>query len=618
MKNMIWLPALTLPLLFSCGGKSGNQVNNDPPADTTQRYVSFADTDTFLNGWSTDNAVIMHWLGEPATLHPTNENNANRHFLAQYMHATLLALNLETLELEPDVAAALPEVSTDGLTYTYTIRKEATWDDNSPVTAEDVIFTYKANKCPFVKNPFAKPYVDQVKDVRKDPSDDHKVQLIMSEKYVLNDYITVDFALLQRKFYDPGNILSNYSFEQMADSLFLVNPPQDVTDWANAFNSEKYGSEVANFNGLGPYKVETWDRGQTLVLVKKQNHWTSKLSSPIRKQLALPEKIYFKTIQDDNALQLELKKQGVDATIFLSTNGLIELQKDEDFNKNYHSGFVPFFNLAVLNMNNKPDGVNHQKLFTDKNVRRAMALLTPVDDMIEVVYFGKAGRLTGPCSPLKKEYNTDLQPIAYNIEEAKKLLKEAGWADTDGDNILDKMIDGKKVKFEFELYYMSAAPITKDMSDMIAESMIQAGVKVNPTGLDIGTLIGKASSHDFDMVFTSFTLSAAPDDQKQLWHTSSWAENGSNFSGFGNAGSDALIDSMRVELDEKKRIAMSKRFQKMVYDDQPVVFLMNTSRKITIHKRFGNAAAFYEKPGVSLNSLRLLYGSIIQQNTTAN
>jgi peptide/nickel transport system substrate-binding protein len=618
MKKFTFLSlAAVLAGIWACG----NPKSNTPKTDNTQnkdsvRYVAFPDADTFQSDWSKENTVIVHWPSDPMTLHPTNENNANRHFVAQYTHSTLLTTDFETLELIPDVAKSLPSVSPDGLTYEYEIRPEATWDDGSPVTAEDIVFTYKVNKCLLVANPFAKAYLENLLDIVPDAANNRKMKFVMARKYILNDYLTTDFALLQRKFFDPENVLGKYTYAQVSDPKLAENPPKDLSDWANKYNSAEYGSEVKNLAGLGPYKVESWDRGQTIVLTKKPNHWTSRLSNPTGKHQAFPEKIIFRTVLDETAVLLEMKKQGMDVSTFLTTKSLLELGEDPTFNRNYHHDFVPFFNLSMASMNNRPDGIKRKKLFTDKNVRRAMAHLTPVDDIIEVIYFGKAKRQNGPVFEMKKEYNKDLKPVEFNIEKAKQLLKDAGWADTDGDNILDKMIDGQKVKFEFELAYQSTSPITKDMADLMAEAMIKAGIKANPVGYDVKVIIQMGQTHDFDMIFAAFGGGSAPEDYKQLWHTESWANKGSNYAGFGNAETDALIDSIRFELDESKRIPMVQRFQEKVCDEQPVIFMVSTYRKVAIHKRFGNAAGFFDRPGVGVNNLKLLYGGIIQANSS--
>lgn len=128
---------------------------------------------------------------------------------------------------------------------------------------------------------------------------------------------------------------------------------------------------------------------------------------------------------------------------------------------------------------------------------------------------------------------------------------------------------------------------------------------MNIVPLDVPTFIEKARSHDFDMLMSVWTTSVAPEDFTQLWHSSSWTDNGDNYSGFGNAVSDALIDSIRYTIDDDKRNEMDKRFQRMVADEQPYIFLFNSLRRVAVHKRFGHVNMYFEKPGLLLNTLKL-------------
>jgi len=203
------------------------------------------------------------------------------------------------------------------------------------------------------------------------------------------------------------------------------------------------------------------------------------------------------------------------------------------------------------------------------------------------------------------EYNTDLKPIAYDVEGAKKLLAEAGWKDADGDGIVEKKIDGETVKMEFNIQYMATAPSWKDMAFMTAESFYKAGIKATPVAVDFNVAIDNLKNHDFDLMVSAWQGVAAPEDHEQVWSSKSWATKGSNFTGWGNAQSDALIDSMRHELDDSKRMAMSKRFQKMIYDDQPYIFLFSSVRRIAIHKRFGTQEMYYDRQAILLNQFRL-------------
>jgi peptide/nickel transport system substrate-binding protein len=254
----------------------------------------------------------------------------------------------------------------------------------------------------------------------------------------------------------------------------------------------------------------------------------------------------------------------------------------------------------------KPDGIKHKKLFTDKKVRRAMALLCPLDEMNKVLNNNRNKRITGPVSPLKKEYNSDLKLIPFDVEQAKKLLDETGWKDTDGDNIRDKVIDGQKVQFEFDLNFPNTQIEWKDAATMIADAMNKAGIKVNLNPLDSKTHHNKNATHDFDMIMGAWGLNFAPEDYTQIWHSSSWSSNGDNYEGFGTPESDALIDSIKYEVDPAKYIPMVKRLQTIIYDEQPYIFTFSYMKRVVCHKRFGNCEMFFERPAILLNTLKLL------------
>jgi peptide/nickel transport system substrate-binding protein len=111
---------------------------------------------------------------------------------------------------------------------------------------------------------------------------------------------------------------------------------------------------------------------------------------------------------------------------------------------------------------------------------------------------------------------------------------------------------------------------------------------------------------DFDMHMAVWGGNSAADDFSQIWKTESWKNHGDNYTGFGNATTDALIDSCRFIVDEKIRVPLVKRFQKIVYDEQPYILLLANTRRVIIHKRFANANVYLQKPHVALNHLQLL------------
>lgn len=607
MLRKIAVMSITLPslLLVSCGNDNEKEVKivqNETVIDEGSKVERIPDATNWDPSWKKENTVIYHIIGEPDGLHPTNGISAMKQEINLYTQIYLVNNDLKKLTIFPQLAASDPEISANGVEYTYTLKDYIKWDDGSPVKVEDVIFTFKANKCPLVNNPDTRHLLEIIEDVID--LGNNKVKFIMREKYIANVHLLTDFAIIQRNFFDKGNVLGKYSFNQFNDPKFVADKNADLKTWANDFNSAKYEQDPNFIVGAGPYKLAAWDRSQSLTLVKKQNHWSAGKTSIYEN--AFPDKIIMKINTDHNATKLDFLNQVFDVTTTFDTKPLLELQKDTLFTKHYNHKFMDTYNFAYVGLNMKPDGSKHKALFTDKRVRKAMAMLIPYNDINKVINNNINKRVVGPVSPLKAEYNTDLKLIETNVEEAKKLLAEAGWKDSNGDQILDKMIDGKKVDFKFEIKYMTTTPVWENTAKLMAETMAKANIVMQLVPLQYATWSQDVHNHDFDMMLSSWAGSSQPEDMKQIWHSTNWANKGSNFVGFGNAESDALIDSARVELNEAKRITLMKKIQLMIYEEQPYIFTFASKRRIVAHKRFGNQEYYYEKPGLLLNNLKLI------------
>ncbi|MBL4657072.1 MAG: hypothetical protein JKX73_03665, partial [Flavobacteriales bacterium] len=571
-KYLPHLVALYLVVHLCACQSDTEQVTNDaiqviegqsPLNDRAKGFTKFEDASEFLPNWSTQNVLVFHILDEPDNLHPTNGKSRQRALINEYIHMHIMANDLEGLSLRPGVVRSLPKVSEDQLEFTYELREEPTWDNGQQLSVEDIVFTLKANKCPLVGNPHVKPYLASVKDVISYPDNLSRFTVIMKSTYVQNISFLTAFPIIQRSYFDPEDILGGHTLADFDDPNFVST--EDLTAWASEFNDAKYGRDPAYLSGLGAYEVVSWEPGQTVTIKRKSDHWTQGLTNTSVYETSYPEKIIFKLNKDRNSQMLEFKSQALDASVSLSTQTLLDLQQDETFNKNYHSGFVSTFSYSYAAMNMQPDLFGRKKFFTDKKVRRAMALLTPVDDIIKVVKKGVGERIVGPVSALKPDHHAGLEQIPYDVEQAKTLLQEAGWVDSDGDNIRDKTIDGVKLPFVFELNYMTVQVEWKDIAQMIAEGMIQAGVKVELRPLEFAALYEKAFAHDYDMMLGAWSGNSHPDDHSQIWHTSAIANGGMNFPGFGNVESDRLIDSLNVILDPEMRKQLSHRFQEIVY-----------------------------------------------------
>jgi peptide/nickel transport system substrate-binding protein len=597
--------------LFSCNPASNKvQLQEDAKLSDGEKYIHNPNSKEILADWSKENTVVFHCTSLPDDLHPTNGNSSGRAFINNYTQHKLLASDIQNLSIRPDLVKSLPTISPDELSFTYELKIGPKWDNGQSVSVEDVLFTFKANACLYTNNPAAKSYLSNVEDFLLDAANPYKFTIKMKERYVQNLIFLTEIPILQKSFFDSKNVLSNYSFKELAELAYPAKTEKELKLWATEFNDSKYGHLPQHLVGLGAYQIESWESGQSITLVKKKAHWSAEMASKTAAETAYPDKIIFKLNQDENSQILDFKNQNLDASTWLATKTLLLLQQDSNFNRNYFSRFTDSFDYTYMGFNTKPDGIKHKKYFTDKKVRRALAYLTPVDQFIELVFKGKAKRMASNVVPAKVgDYNTDLKLIPFDVAAAKKLLDEAGWKDTDGDKIRDKVIAGEKVQLSFDLNYMAGPSFIKDVVLMITEAMYQAGVKANPQALDFALFYEKAQTHDFDAMLGAWSGSCFPDDFTQTWHSKSWSTQGSNYTGFGDAQSDALIDSIKVCLNDSIRTPLVKRLQTLIYEEQPYVFLYSAQRKNVIHKRFGNADMFFERPGVLLNNLKLLHAA---------
>ena len=605
MKTIRIASAFFIVCVFAACSGSGKK-NTITELQKNKVYVKFPDALKMEPDWQKGNSMVFAWKSDPGDLHPANSKTANAKMILNLIHVYLLLPDQVNQGLAPIAAKSLPQASANQKEFTYELRDDAAWDDGTPITAEDVIFSFKAYKCPLTNNPDKKSTLTNLKTIIPDASNPKKFTIVLEKKYIQAILFVTDFPILSKKFYDPARVLDQYTFEQMADPAFKADQITTLKDWFNNFNDGKYGHDPDFFNGGGPYKVVGWESGHTVILQKKPDHWSFHEKDPNIYLHSYPDKIIFKVMTDDNAIGLECKAQTIDATTWLTTRILIDLQNDSLFNRNYFSAFMDNYNMNYIALNMKPDGVRHKKIFDDVRVRKAVALLTPVDLIIKVIAQGKSTRIPSIVSPLKPEYDSTLKLLPYDVAEASRLLDEAGWKDSDGDNIRDKMIDGERVKMEVEFLFGSQGNTTKDIVTMIAESAYPAGVKIDPVPLERTVVSEKAANHDYDMVFGAWSGNSFPEDYSQVWSTNAWASKGGNFTGFGNAASDALIDSINSTLEDSLRIPMVRRLEKIIYDEQPYIFMYSTYRKTVIHKRWRNAIMTSELPGVILNNLQLV------------
>ena len=544
-KKLLTLFVFALPLMFGCEARK-------------QRAV----------GEVTGDWLLTHMLSDPEQLNPLTSNDAGASSVLSYIVQSLLTRDPRTLELKPLLAQSRPTVSEDKLSYTFKIRRDVTFQDGRPLTGEDVLFSLKAIKCLFVNAPFLRVYYDSVVDARL--LDPYTIQFDTKQPYFLNESVLGGMDVLPRHYYDPDGLLSEVTIGELVrgGGQMLDN----IKRFADQFN-KNYSRRPM---GSGPYKFFKWETGQEVILERVDDYWGMGKEGIDQPHLYL---FRFRVINNMDGALVSLKSGGLD---MMSLQPLQHRRQtsskrfEDEFQKFEY--FSPGYTYIGWN--------NSHLLFRDKRVRQALTYLTDREQMVKTVLTGLGEVVDSPIYYFRPEYDKSLKSYPFDPKKARRLLTEAGWKDTDGDGVLDKVIDGQRIPFRFELKFNSGNPIRKSVALALQDELKKHGIVVTIRQLDWTIFLDDVRNQKFDAMILGWAMSVNEPDAYQVWHSSQAINKGSNMISFKNARVDEILDKYRKEFDPKKRIELYREFQQILHEDQPYTFLFIRKSVSAVQRRF--------------------------------
>lgn len=536
---------------------------------------------------------------DPQSLHPALASSSISDEIFSHTQLYLLNYDFRNKIEKPYLAVKLPKQAGNKLSFTYEIRTDLTWENGEPVTINDLMFTFKANCCELVNNHHVKFLLENIDSLECINSKQFKIKF--KKEHFLNFVLSYSLPVLQKSKMDSTSILDEFSLPELQNTLKIKSQTEKYTkllQWANEFNSEKYGTVIRNLNGGGEFYVESWERNVQLTLKRKKK----KINDKNEKNLA--EKIILVVNKDPLSQLLLIKNQKIDLSSSLDTKTLVELIKDKKFRKNYNFAFVETLGYTYLGFNCKAG--SDKKIFNDLETRKAISHLLPYALLNKISYFNKNSRAKGPVSEFKKEFYQGLLVPEQDRKKALEFLKKGGWK-AGKKNILEKKIKDKTIPFQFELAYYNSSPVWQEIALLIKNELKKSKIEVSLVCLSPSNLQANLQEHKFDAYLGAKTESMLPEDFYLFWHSEQWKNNGTNYTGFGNPFSDSLIDCIQKCTDENERIKTSGLIQKIITEELPVVFLFKSMRRMVLHKRWGGQYFFHEKPFINSNELYLIH-----------
>jgi peptide/nickel transport system substrate-binding protein len=476
---------------------------------------------------------VIGFLGDATSLNPVVATDGQSYIAEWPIFDSLVELD-ERLGIKPLLAESW-DVSKDGLTYTFKLKKDVTWHDGKPFTARDVAFTVYAVLDPKVTTPH-RAYFDALVGFPELTSKDNpkRPEELAVRPVEVVDAHTVRFRLR----YPYGGFLA-----------VLVNPragivPEHLLKGVDLNTAEFNRKPV----GTGPFRFVEWRRGERLVLEANPDYHGGRPAL---------DRLIYRVIPDAVVLLQELRAGGVD---FIERPPLTEVARLKQ---------TPGLKVLVADNTSYTYFGFRQDLapFDDVRVRRAFYHAIDVPAIVRDVLQGYGAVATGQFPPSSWAFDPTVKPYAYDAKRAAALLAEAGW--TPGpDRILVK--DGQRLAFSIR--HDQADQSVKDSAIIIQEYLTKVGVEARLEPLDWPTFVKKLFASDFEAIVVGWTNHHDPDPfAYTIWHSSLWK--GRNFAHYRQPRVDAALEAARRAGSQAERKRHYAEFARILMDDAPYVFL---------------------------------------------
>jgi peptide/nickel transport system substrate-binding protein len=470
--------------------------------------------------------IITASIGEASNLIPILAGDSASHDIAGHIYNGLVKYD-KNLNIV-GVLAKSWEISKDNLSIIFHLRKDVKWQDNTPFTAQDVLYTYKVIVDP--KTPT--PYSGDFKPVK--------------EAKVIDDFT---FKVTYEKPFAPA--LQSWTVGILPRHLL---EGKDITT----------SPLIRKPMGTGPYLFKEWIPADRVVL--SANDWYFEGKPYIERRIT-------RVIPDLATMFLELKRYTIDMMGLTPMQALKQTDYpgfSREFSKYKYLGF----SYVYLGYNLK------HEVFKNKRVRQSITYAINKQEIIDGILLGQGVEATGPYKPDMWAYNGNVKRYEHSKEKALALLKDAGF---------EKRQDGILVKngkpFEFTILVNQGNDVRIRTAELIQKRLRDVGISVKIRTIEWATFVNEfIDKRDFEAVILGWSFGPEP-DLFDVWHSSKQGVKEFNFISFENKEVDELITKARHTMDQEERKKCYFRIQEIIADEQPYTFLFIPYSLVAVHKR---------------------------------
>ena len=521
-------------------------------------------------------------ISEPLTLNLAIANDASSSGVLGYLYDGLTETSWLTDQVEPSLAESWDH-SDDGLTWTFDLRRDVTWHDGQPFTAQDVDFTfnriiYNDDIPASSRSSFNFRFLDE----ESGRWQESPMMVRALDDYTIECVLPVPFAPFLRSMgaaIYPKHILEKH----VDDGAF-----------ASTWDIDTDPSEII---GTGPFTIEGYVPGESVVMRRNPHYW---LKDDEGNSLPYLDEIVHVIVPD---LEAELAKFLAGESDSHGVLGeelarLEPLQAEGNFTI-YRRG--PAFGTTFLGFNMNP-GMNADtgeryvapeklKWFRSTGFRRAVAHSIDKDRIINDVQHGQGYPQWSSISPAAGDFhNPNVRRYEYDLDKANEILDGMGWLDIDGDGMRE---DGEGNAIEFSLVTNTGNNVRQAVGGIVHEGLQAIGIGADYRTVEFGDLVSQLTrSYDWEAMIIGFTGGPDPYSGIGFWHSSEglhlWHPN----QPLPATKWEAIIDELYImgsqELDHDKRVEHYHRAQEIAAENVPVIYTTLSERLSAVRNVFGN------------------------------